>query len=49
MRAQPLERATLVAAMTVAHEYLTEREDRLARRIVADYAELRRRSSRRRR
>jgi hypothetical protein len=47
LRADYLEAETLFAAAKQAHEYLEERDEALAKRIVFEYAEWRKRSARR--
>jgi hypothetical protein len=39
LRATPIERRTLLAAALEAHNYLTAREENLARRIVIEFGE----------
>jgi hypothetical protein len=47
LRASPLERAALIGAARVAHDYATQREDRLARKIVSELIEALKRGRRR--
>lgn len=46
LRADPVERATLLAAVKEAHEYVTERDNRLARKIISELGEAMKRGRR---